>query len=86
MTPDCLQLTRRVNACDRPERYDRILEEFKGSPVDILCLIEGSRINIVENGHLVSRRSDIIFYSVEAEYVDQVVNTYGPCISAEDES
>lgn len=86
MTPDYLQLTCRVNACDRPERYDRIREEFTGSPVGLLSLIEGSHINIVENGHLVSRRSDIIFYSVEAEYVDQVVNTYGPCISADDES
>jgi prephenate dehydrogenase (NADP+) len=39
-----------------------------------------SPINIVENGHLVSRRSDFIIYSVEAEYVDEVVKAYGPCI------
>ena len=38
-----------------------------------------SAINVVENGHLVSRRSDFIIYSVEAEYVDDVVRTYGPC-------
>ena len=38
-----------------------------------------SSINVVENGHLVSRRSDFIIYSVEAEYVDDVVRTYGPC-------
>jgi len=35
----------------------------------------------VENGHLVSRRSDFIIYSVEAEYVDEVVKSYGPCIA-----
>jgi prephenate dehydrogenase (NADP+) len=40
---------------------------------------EGTSINIVENGHLVSRRSDFIIYSVEAEYVDDVVKAYGPC-------
>jgi prephenate dehydrogenase (NADP+) len=34
----------------------------------------------VENGHLVSRRSDFILYSVEAEYINDVVKTYGPCI------
>lgn len=44
-------------------------------------LMSGSSINIVENGHLVSRRSDFILYSVEAEYVDEVVKTYGPCNS-----
>jgi len=42
-------------------------------------IIIDSGINVVENGHLVSRRSDVIFYSVEAEYIDQVVKTYGPC-------
>jgi hypothetical protein len=40
----------------------------------------GTAINIVENGHLVSRRSDFIIYSVEAEIIDQVVRDYGPCI------
>ena len=44
-------------------------------------LILASPINVVENGHLVSRRSDFIVYSVEAEYIDEVVKTYGPCKS-----
>ena len=39
----------------------------------------------MENGHLVSRRSDLIIYSVEAEYVDEVVKTYGPCLLPEEE-
>ena len=42
-------------------------------------LIEDTPINIEENGHLVSRRSDVILYSVEAEYIEAVVKTYGPC-------
>jgi prephenate dehydrogenase (NADP+) len=72
----------RVNACDRPDRYERIRKEFEGNlPTPRCKLISGSSINIVENGHLVSRRSDFILYSVEAEYVDEVVKTYGPCNS-----
>lgn len=76
VTPDSLTnfLTRRVNACDRPERYELIRNEF-----------EGTGINIVENGHLVSRRSDFIIYSVEAEYIDAVVKAYGPCMPFEEE-
>lgn len=38
----------------------------------------------MENGHLVSRRSDFILYSVEAEYVDEVVKIYGPCAAPEE--
>ena len=50
-------------------------------PTTALFLIAGSAINIVENGHLVSRRSDVIIYSVEAEYIEQVVKTYASCIT-----
>jgi prephenate dehydrogenase (NADP+) len=45
----------------------------------VLLKCAGSGINVVENGHLVSRRSDFIIYSVEAEYIDDVVRTFGPC-------
>lgn len=31
------------------------------------------------NGHFVSRQSDYIIYSVEAEHIDSVVAIYGPC-------
>jgi prephenate dehydrogenase (NADP+) len=34
-------------------------------------------VNIYRNGHLVSRISDWIIYSVEAEYIDEVVAEYG---------
>ena len=36
-------------------------------------------VHIYPNGHLVSRISDWIIYSVEAEIIDQVVAQYGPC-------
>lgn len=36
-------------------------------------------IEICRNGHLVSRASDYIIYSVEAAVIDTVIATYGPC-------
>jgi prephenate dehydrogenase (NADP+) len=36
----------------------------------------------MRDGHLVSRESDFIVYSVEAEYLDSVVKEYGPCESS----
>ena len=36
-------------------------------------------ITVLPNGHYVSRRSDFIVYSVEAEFIDRVVAEYGPC-------
>ena len=35
----------------------------------------------MKNGSFVSRLSDFIIYSVEAEYLDSVVEKYGPCQS-----
>ena len=32
------------------------------------------------NGHLVSRISDYILYSVEAEAIENVVAQFGPCM------
>lgn len=40
---------------------------------------ESRNVQIFSNGHLVSRQSDYIIYSVEAEHIDKVVETYGPC-------
>jgi prephenate dehydrogenase (NADP+) len=37
-------------------------------------------IRVMKNGHYVSRTSDFIMYSVEAEYMDRVVAEYGPCM------
>lgn len=36
-------------------------------------------IQVLKDGHQVSRISDFIIYSVEAEFISQVVSTYGPC-------
>lgn len=36
-------------------------------------------VTIVSDGHQVSRAADYIIYSVEAEYIEEVVAQYGPC-------
>ncbi|GBC09756.1 hypothetical protein RclHR1_00910006 [Rhizophagus clarus] len=56
-----------VNVCDRSENY----EEFKE-------LLKDSGMNVCRNGHAVSRQSDFIIYSVEAENIEKVVAEYGP--------
>jgi len=38
-----------------------------------------SNVEIMANGHLVSRCSDFIIYSVEAKNIDAVVKAFGPC-------
>jgi len=35
----------------------------------------------MRDGHAVSRSSDFIVYSVEAEFIEDVVSQYGPCAS-----
>lgn len=52
----------------------------------VFLLIEIGRIGfsgvvVVPDGHHVSRISDFIMYSVEAEYLEKVVAQYGPCTS-----
>ncbi|KAJ5242871.1 uncharacterized protein N7469_001198 [Penicillium citrinum] len=58
----------RINACDRPENYESLKQEFASQ----------QRVTIFPNGHLVSRLSDFILYSVEAGVIDRVVALYGP--------
>ncbi|KAH7401114.1 hypothetical protein DE146DRAFT_654955 [Phaeosphaeria sp. MPI-PUGE-AT-0046c] len=58
----------KVNACDLPDRYDSLVEEFRDFP----------KVEIMQNGHLVSRCSDFIIYSVEAKNIDAVVKVFGP--------
>ncbi|KAF3770263.1 Prephenate dehydrogenase [Cryphonectria parasitica EP155] len=58
----------RIKACDRDEKYDSLLEEFG----------DNNNIHIVRNGHLVSRESDYIIYSVEAAVIRHVVKEFGP--------
>ncbi|KAF2473055.1 Prephenate dehydrogenase [Lindgomyces ingoldianus] len=58
----------KVNACDLPDKLDSLVDEFRDRP----------KVEIMPNGHLVSRCSDYIIYSVEAKNIDCVVRTYGP--------
>ncbi|ORX79574.1 hypothetical protein BCR32DRAFT_33066 [Anaeromyces robustus] len=58
---------KRINVCDLPSKYEELKEEFKDSG-----------LNILRDGHQVSRISDVIFYSVEAKNIDAVVKEYGP--------
>ncbi|KAJ9621229.1 prephenate dehydrogenase (NADP(+)) [Taxawa tesnikishii (nom. ined.)] len=59
----------RIHACDVPDKYDSLTDEFKGRQ---------KNVTIFKNGHLVSRSSDYIIYSVEARNIDAVVYEYGP--------
>ncbi|KAB5558571.1 hypothetical protein GE09DRAFT_1119832 [Coniochaeta sp. 2T2.1] len=55
-------------ACDREDKYDSLVEEFSGN----------NNVQILANGHLVSRASDYIIYSVEAASIGKVVAQYCP--------
>lgn len=59
---------KRICVCDRPEQYEKLREEMQDSPT----------IKVLRDGHQVSRISDFIIYSVEAEFIDSVVSMYGP--------
>ncbi|PQK08024.1 hypothetical protein BB8028_0001g01040 [Beauveria bassiana] len=55
-------------ACDREDSYDSLKEKYSAN----------EKIKICRNGHLVSRASDYIIYSVEAAVIDSVIASYGP--------
>ncbi|KAK9453767.1 hypothetical protein V1511DRAFT_522618 [Dipodascopsis uninucleata] len=57
-----------INACDKQEKFDVLEKEYKENP----------NIRILKNGHYVSRISDYIIYSVEAENISNIVAAYGP--------
>ncbi|KAF1982283.1 Prephenate dehydrogenase [Aulographum hederae CBS 113979] len=58
----------KVNACDVPAKYQQLVVDFA----------DCENVTVYPNGHLVSRCSDYIIYSVEAEKMDHVVAQYGP--------
>ncbi|KAI1338245.1 prephenate dehydrogenase [Xylariaceae sp. FL0016] len=58
----------KIMACDREEQFEELRREFASR----------TNVQILRNGHLVSRASDYIIYSVEAAAIDRVVATYGP--------
>ncbi|CEP61984.1 prephenate dehydrogenase (NADP(+)) LALA0_S04e05094g [Lachancea lanzarotensis] len=57
----------KVVCCDREERFEELLETSKHQ-----------KYTVLRNGHLVSRVSDYIIYSVEAEIIDKIVKEYSP--------
>ncbi|PIL24357.1 hypothetical protein GSI_14110 [Ganoderma sinense ZZ0214-1] len=59
---------KKIYICDLPSKYDDLKEKYKDVP----------GIHVLKDGHLVSRISDYIVYSVEAEFIDRVVAEYGP--------
>lgn len=58
----------KIQACDREDKYEALRDEFAGN----------TNIQILPNGHYVSRSSDYIIYSVEAAGIDRVIAQYGP--------
>lgn len=60
---------RRICVCDRPENYEELVKELASSD---------PTLQVLKDGHAVSRISDFIIYSVEAAYIDQVTRSYGP--------
>ena len=77
----------RVNACDRLERQDALKAEFANDVWKSRCIsqcpLRDPQVNveILSDGCRVSRASDFILYSVEAEAINRVVELYGPCRS-----
>lgn len=59
----------RIHVCDRPSQYEELQAAYAG--VD--------NVKVLKDGHAVSRSSDFIMYSVEAEFIVDVVKEYGPC-------
>ncbi|EGW35421.1 uncharacterized protein SPAPADRAFT_58638 [Spathaspora passalidarum NRRL Y-27907] len=57
----------KVVGCDREELYEETLAKFSQE-----------KFTILKNGHLVSRISDFIIYSIEAANIDKMVALYGP--------
>ncbi|KAI0780502.1 Prephenate dehydrogenase [Trametes elegans] len=59
---------KKIYICDLPTKYEALKTKYEGVP----------GVHVLENGHYVSRVSDFIMYSVEAEYIERVVAEYGP--------
>jgi prephenate dehydrogenase (NADP+) len=78
----------RIHVCDRPEKFDQLKLDYAGRLVFFVpCTdaisatqhTDSPNIYPMRDGHGVSRSSDFIVYSVEAEFIEQVVAQYGPC-------
>ncbi|KAF8142155.1 hypothetical protein EV363DRAFT_1249364 [Boletus edulis] len=58
----------KICVCDLPDKYESLKRTYRGVP----------GITVHADGHAVSRISDFIMYSVEAEFIGRVVSQYGP--------
>ncbi|KAG6808734.1 hypothetical protein H0H92_003059 [Tricholoma furcatifolium] len=58
----------KINVCDLPSKYEDLVREYSSKP----------NVNVLRDGHAVSRLSDFIMYSVEAKYIGEVVSQFGP--------
>ncbi|KAF7338029.1 Prephenate dehydrogenase [Mycena venus] len=59
---------KKIHVCDLPDKHEALKTEYSG--------VAG--VTVLPDGHAVSRSSDFIMYSVEAEFIDRVVAQYGP--------
>lgn len=81
-------LSTRINVCDLPDKFDKLTEDCRGGLFARRSMVAadsygvGKGVTVMRDGHLVSRQSDFIIYSVEAEFMDRVVAQYGPCTSS----
>ena len=58
----------RINICDLPNKYADLVQEFKNY----------ENVFVFKDGFGVSRISDFIIYSVEAESIQKAVSSFGP--------
>ncbi|KAG9313707.1 prephenate dehydrogenase [Chiua virens] len=59
---------KKISVCDLPEKYESLKQSFKDVP----------GITVHKDGYCVSRTSDFIMYSVEAEFIDRVQPNLAP--------
>ncbi|KAK7693891.1 prephenate dehydrogenase (NADP(+)) [Cerrena zonata] len=59
---------KKIYVCDLPSKYEALKQKYADTP----------GVSVLPDGYAVSRISDWIMYSVEAEFIDRVVAEYGP--------
>ncbi|KIK20827.1 hypothetical protein PISMIDRAFT_24113 [Pisolithus microcarpus 441] len=78
-----------ISVCDRPEKFESLKLTYQGNPASLylsyhhvvsheVVLPDIPAITVHRDGHAVSRISDFIMYSVEADLIHKVVAQYGP--------
>ncbi|RKP00003.1 hypothetical protein CXG81DRAFT_20000 [Caulochytrium protostelioides] len=58
-----------IVGCDLPERHDELVDQFAGTPMQVLA-----------DGFAVARLADFLIFSVEASRVEAIVARYGPAV------